>query len=161
MTRKAETRARAGTARAATEAIQKAAAGWPSPPVRLSAKEQRFWDSVMVARLPQQWAQVDLHVAAELARALCDINEHRIALKKEGSLIDGKANARHALIETLNRRVLAQMRLLQIHAVATVGPKREQGGTKAEAEAAAAALRKPKNAAQDIDSLLAQPRRFQ
>jgi hypothetical protein len=156
----------AGTAAAALDAIQQAAAGWPEPPPGsgLRPTERRVWDAIMVARLPQQWAQVDLLHAANLARCLADINSNRAKLLKEGMVVKTpsgpKVNPRHALLETLNRRAIALTRVLQLHAVATAGPKREQAGSKGEAEAAAAALKQNRGAA-DVDQLLAQPRRLQ
>jgi hypothetical protein len=153
-----------GTAAAAFDALQQAAAGWPPMPPTLRASERKFWDSVMIARLPQQWAQVDLLHAANLARCLADIELNRKAMLHEGTLMRSpsgpRLNPRHALLETLNRRAIALTRVLQLHAVATIGPKNEQPGRKAEAEAAADALTKRRAApgADDVDALLARPR---
>jgi hypothetical protein len=163
MARKAESKPRAGTTTAAVEAMRQAAGGWPAPPVKFAAAERKVWDAVMIARLPQQWAQVDLLVAVNLTRALTEIEAQRALLDREGDIVEGRLNPRHRLVETLNRRVLAQMRLLQIHAVAATGPKREQAGAKGEAEAAAAALQKAKVGAKtkpdfNSDDLLARPR---
>ena len=153
-----------GTAAAAFEALQQAAAGWPPPPPTLRPSERKFWDAVMIARLPQQWAQVDLLHAINLARSLSDIELNRAAMLREGQLVKSPAgprlNPRHALIETLNRRAMSLTRILQLHAVATIGDKREQGGVKGEAAAAAAVLKehRPRPGADDVDALLARPR---
>jgi hypothetical protein len=131
----------------------------------------------MIARLPQSWAAVDLLHAAQLARALADAEANRKLLLREGQIIKGKPNPRLALIEVLTRRSLSLTRILQIHAVANV-PKREQGGEKGEAAAAAAALQadpstntgetadlstgKPRDLSTwSPDDLLARPRRLQ
>lgn len=133
-------------------------------PPTMRPSERKFWDAVMVARLPQQWAQVDLLHAANLARCLADIELNRKAMLREGTIIRSpsgpRANPRHAVLETLNRRALALTRVLQLHAVATIGPKQKQPtASKAEAEAAAGALkkRKPAPGADDVDALLARP----
>ncbi len=121
----------------------------------------------MVARLPQQWAQVDLLHAANLARCLADIESNRRLMLREGMVIQApsgpRVNPRHGLLETLNRRAIALTRVLQLHAVVTIGPKAGLG-SKAEAEAAAAALKKPRKkapGADDVEELLARPTRLQ
>jgi hypothetical protein len=152
-----------GTARAAFDALQQASAGWPPMPPTMRESERKFWDAVMIARLPQQWAQVDLLHAVNLARCLADIEVNREAILSEGMVITSpsgpKLNPRNALLETLNRRALAITRVLQLHAVATIGgEKQKQVGTKAEAGAAAGVLKQAQKAADDHDSLLARPR---
>ncbi len=122
-----------------------------------------FWQAVMVARLPQQWAKVDLMHAANLARCLADIESSRKALLKEGMVLKTaagpKINPRHQILETLNRRALAITRVLQIHAMATIGGTQKLGAGKAEAEQAADVLAPPADTRMaDMDSLLARPR---
>jgi hypothetical protein len=113
----------------------------------------------MIARLPQQWAQVDLLHAANLVRCLADIEVNRTAMLREGMVKAGKVNPRHGLLETLNRRAIALTRVLQLHAVATIGDNKDQSGAKAEAEKAAAVLKKHgRPGADDVDALLARPR---
>lgn len=113
----------------------------------------------MVARLPQQWAEVDRLHAVNLARCLADIEVNRKAILREGTLIrtpsGQRLNPRHALLETLNRRAMFLTRLLQLHAVPIVGRAKDQGGAKGEAAQAEQALR---DAAQHDDALLARPR---
>ena len=117
----------------------------------------------MIARLPQQWAQVDLLHAANLARCLADLEVNRKALLHERTLLDGRLNPRHALAEMLHKRSVYLTRVLQLQAVTTIGPARENAGAKAEAEKAAAALKKPSKRASgyDSDELLARPPRLQ
>lgn len=84
-------------------------------------------------------------------------------VKSAGTL---KLNPRAGYLETLNRRAIAQTRFLQLHAVATIGPKGKQAGTKAEAEGAAAALNGASQPAKPAgpfnpDELLATPTRLQ
>ena len=165
-TKRAGRRPAAGTAAAAFDALQQAAAGWPPMPSSLRASERTFWDAVMIARLPQQWAQVDLLHAANLVRCLADIEVNRKAMLREGNLVKSpggpRLNPRHALLDTLNRRAVLLTRILQLHAVSTIGPKQAQSGTKAEAEAAAATLKQAAAAHDgDADALLARPPRMQ
>lgn len=149
--------------------MQQAAAGWPALPSTLRASERKFWDAIMVARLPQQWAQVDLLLAANLARCLADIESNRRLMLREGMVTRSpsgtRVNPRHGVLETLNRRAIALTRVLQLHAVATIGPKADRPtASKAEAEGAAAALKKPRKeapGADDVDALLARPTRMQ
>jgi hypothetical protein len=150
------------------DALRQAAIGWPAPPICLRASEEPFWHSVMIARLPVQWARVDLLHAANLARCLADIESNRAALLHEGTLIrtaaGPKINPRHALVETLTRRSIALTRMLQLHAVVTVGPVgKGAGSSKGEAGNAAAALgpaptQHKRRGGFDADDLLAKPR---
>lgn len=121
----------------------------------------------MIARLPQQWARVDLMHAGNLARCLAAIDSNEAALAREGDMIgrgaDKRVNPRHALVETLNRRAIALTRVLQLHAVATIGEKSEgAGAAKQAAGSAASALDlDPAKGKFNSDDLLARPRRLQ
>lgn len=123
----------------------------------------------MICRLPQAWHAADLLNAANLARCYGEIELQRKRLFREGDLVGDppRLNPRHNLIEKLNRRALAIVRILQLHAVAQVGgEKGDQIGKKAEAAKAAEALDKasatpPAAGTFDPDSVLAQPRRLQ
>jgi hypothetical protein len=114
----------------------------------------------MVSRLPQQWASIDLQHATNLARCLADIEVNRAAILREGTLMgkgsEARLNPRLSLIDTLNRRAMSLTRILQLHAVATIGHTQHQEGTKAEAATAAAVLKEA--AAHEADTLLARPR---
>ncbi|RPI34002.1 MAG: TerS protein [Hyphomicrobiaceae bacterium] len=131
-------------------------------PPSLRASEKVFWDAIMIARLPQQWAQVDLLHAANLARCLADIDVNRAAALREGTMLKSPAgpriNPRLQLIDTLNRRAVLLTRILQLQAVATIGAAQKHTGTKAEAGAAASALKQAQEASNGIDALLARPR---
>jgi hypothetical protein len=159
---KKPTRRYSGSEASKLDALKQAAAGWPALPATLYASDKTYWDAIMIARLPQQWANVDLLHAANLARCLADIDANHKEARREGAMVDSpaglKINPRLQLIDTLNRRAVLLTRVLQLQAVATIGAAREQTGTKAEAGAAASVLRKAKEAADDRDSLLARPR---
>jgi hypothetical protein len=151
----------AGTAAAAAQALAQAAAGWPQCP---NGVNPQHWDAIMVARLPAQWAAVDLVLAENLARCLQGITENQAALEREGYMLgrgkDRFVNPRNAIVEKLNRRSLAITRLLQLHAVPSARAA-DKAGAKGEAGAAAAVVKGSAAAADDSDSLLAQPRRLQ
>lgn len=151
-----------GTAAAALDALRQAAAGWPTMPPTLRASERKFWDAVMIARLPQQWAQVDLLHAANLARCLADIEVNRKAMLREGTLVKSpggpRLNPRCLLLERLHQRSVLLTRVLQLQAVATIGQAQKQIGTKGEAEGAAAVLKRAQAASSSTDALLARPR---
>lgn len=124
----------------------------------------------MICRLPEQWHQADLINAANLARCYGEIEQQRGRLHREGDTVGDppRMNPRHALIETLNRRALAIIRVLQLHAVATIGEKRFAPGVKGEAAKAADVLEEAAQHQQqaptggfDPDSLLAKPMRMQ
>lgn len=151
-----------GTAAAALDALRQAAAGWPAMPSTLRASERKFWDAIMIARLPQQWAQVDLLHAANLARCLADIEVNRRAMLREGTVVKSPAgprlNPRCLLLERLHQRSVLLTRILQLQAVATIGQAQKQTGTKGEAGAAAAVLKQAREASNGVDALLARPR---
>ena len=163
-------KARSGTIAAKQEALRQALAGWPEPPanVPLRKHELAFWRPILICRLPEQWHEADLINAANLARCYGEIEQQRARLYREGDMVGDppRLNPRHGLIETLNRRALAIVRVLQLHGVATIGKKGDAPGVKGEAAGAAAALEEVKRQAPagdewNPDDLLAKPTRLQ
>jgi hypothetical protein len=154
---KGKEKPRAGTTNGAIEAMRQAVEGWPEPPEPLQAKEMPFWHAVVQARLPEQWAPIDLAHAANLARCLADIEANRASLLAEGTIIETstgpKINPRCALLESLLRLSMSFTRVLQLQAVATVGPASKQVAKKGDAATAAAVLK-----GFNADDLLARPR---
>jgi len=150
----------AGTVAAAVDAAQQIAAGYPEPPKSVEMREQDrpFWEAVLRARLPQEWARIDLVHAAQLARTMSDIEENRALLLVEGDMVSNakngstKLNPRHALLEVLSRRSMSLTRILQLHAVVKFGQASKVAGSKAEAETAAATFEQHPD-----DDLLARP----
>lgn len=136
-------RAAAGTVKATLQAIEM---GLPKPPANVKLRQQDipFWNSIVRCRLPQQWVDLDLACAANLARALADIEENRALLTKQGDVIETtygpRVNPRHALVEMLTKRAMSYVRLLQLHAVATIGQRSKLGTAKGEADALAKAM---------------------
>lgn len=90
-----------------------------------------FWHSITRARSADRWNESDLEAAAELARTKFNIERLNKELLNESDIIYNErgtqiVNPKHALLETLTRRVVALSRLLQVHAEATQGKSRDQ-----------------------------------
>lgn len=155
----------ANTAQSSTEALADVARGYPSPPSNLAAAELAYWHGILQVRLPQAWAAADLVHAANLARCFADVDKLRRRLAREGTVVKNpksgatKLNPLLSLIDTLTNRSIALTRLLQLHAVARVGPARDQGTRKGEAmEANRALAGSPKQEEGfDPNDLLAKP----
>lgn len=103
-------------------AMQAALAGDIQPPdfVRLREGDGPFWAAVVRARARSEWTGADLVNAANLARAMADIERIQGEIDAEGDTLEnarGTAvlNPKHALLETLSRRVMALNRLLQMN----------------------------------------------
>jgi hypothetical protein len=112
-----------------------------------------FYDAIVRARL--EWTEVDLAHAANLARCQADIEINEIMLKAEGAVITNAKgmpvmNPRHAILEQLSRRSVALSRMLQVHAIATVGPTEDQRGKNT-------AKRKAIESFSEEDDLIARP----
>lgn len=116
-------RHRADSAKAALKAAQNAAAGPIEPPASVTLREgdRPFWDAVVTSKARDNWTDVDLVTAAQLARAQADIERLQQQVDTEGYVIDGRINPAAQLVETLSKRAIALTRVLQVHALATVG----------------------------------------
>ncbi len=112
----------AGRVAAFAEAMRRVHA---PPHLLLRDTDGPFWSAVASARSPVEWSPVDLHLGVLLARSLADVERLQQAIDSEGDVIDGRANPKHAIVETLVRRVIALSRLLQIHARAVAGEHRD------------------------------------
>ncbi len=116
-------RARTDTAKAAVEAAQNAALPPLDPPecVTLRPADRPFWDRIVLSKARDNWTDVDLVSAAQLARAQSDIEELQRQIDVDGYVVDGKINPAAQMLETLSKRAIALTRVLQVHALATVG----------------------------------------
>lgn len=124
-------RAPSNSAQSSVAAMINAAKPLPQPPsfVRLTPDHMKFWPAIVRARARDEWADVDLIAAAQLARCMHEIEVEAEALRVEGSVIENARgtqimNPRHSVLEQLSRRQLALMRSMKI-AGATVGPAKE------------------------------------
>ncbi len=109
------------SASAAIDAALNAAKPLPELPkhVNLRPGDLPFWENILRARARDEWTDVDLVVAAQLARCQYDIETESITLDAEGSVVDNQRgtkvmNPRHAVLEQLARREMAIMRSLRL-----------------------------------------------
>ncbi|WP_341237920.1 TerS protein [uncultured Limnobacter sp.] len=109
------------SASAAIDAALNAAKPLPELPkhVNLRPEDFPFWENILRARARDEWTEVDLVVAAQLARCQYDIEKESLALDSEGSVVDNQRgtkvmNPRHAVLEQLARREMAIMRSLRL-----------------------------------------------
>lgn len=116
-------RHRSDSAKAAVKAAQNAAAAPIDPPacVTLRTGDRPFWDAVVSSKARDNWTEVDLVTAAQLARAQADIEGLQKKVDAEGYILDGRINPAAQMLETLSKRAVALTRVLQVHALATVG----------------------------------------
>lgn len=113
---------------AAVVAAQNAAQGPIAPPqyVTLPKAAMPFWRALVLNRPRDRWNDADLAIAAHLARAQADAERLQGEIDAEGDLLDdGKVNPKHRLLETAIKRIERLVRLLHVHAEATIGPARE------------------------------------
>lgn len=123
----------------------------PPAHVHLLGGAKPHFKAIVQARERASWNDHDLTLAATLANTICNADALQEDIAKEGDIVEGKANAKHAIHETLCRRIIALSRLLQVHPGARLGPAREVGRrTNKERELLA-------NMDDEYDYLLAQP----
>lgn len=152
---------RSDSATAALKAAKNAAMGPLMPPahVQISAAAMPDYIAVVRARARDEWSEMDLIVAAQLAECVARQREHDALLLAEGDVIENAkgtmvANPRVSILEQLARRQMAYMRSLQMggRVPGTAGDKRvKQQGRALERQARAA----HQEAADEADSLLA------
>lgn len=116
-------RARTDTAKAAVEAAQNAVLPPIEPPdcITLRPADRPFWDRIIMSKARDNWTDIDLVTAAHLARAQSDIEALQRQIDIDGYVVDGKINPAAQMLETLSKRAIALTRVLQVHALATVG----------------------------------------
>lgn len=130
----------------------------PPDHCRLSPADMPYWKAIVQARAKDSWTTVDLQHAANLARCQADIERVQQELYEEGDVLENARgtqilNPKHQLLETLTRRSVTLSKLVQVHAVATVGDADKQRGK----NSAAIKARVNAEKAIDDDFLLARP----
>lgn len=132
-------RPKSDTAAAAVSAALAAAKGLLQPPqhVSLPGEALKYWPGVVCARARDDWTEVDLVVAAQLAKCQADMAEEDAALDLEGKVIKNDRgtpvmNPRTAVMEQLARREMALMRALRIGGRAGGDPRDGAGRAKTE-----------------------------
>lgn len=114
-------RTRADSAASAVKAMLDAAKPDIEVPdwVTLTESAKPFWVGVVRARARDEWQDVDLVVAAQLAQCQADIAEEDEALRAEGRVLRNERgtpvmNPRTTVLEQLARREMALMRTLRM-----------------------------------------------
>ena len=136
MTKRADSAAfRADAVKNALDGVQ------PPSHIALTADHMPFWHAITQARHKESWTEIDLTHAANLARTQYDIEKEQRLLEIEGSVIFNERgtpvkNPRCSILEDLTRRAISLSRILQVHALATVGESKESRGKNTKARAA-------------------------
>ena len=112
-----------------------------APPlhVSLTDKDLPFWSSV-IAEFPKvDWTTHQLEVAAQLAKAMNDLEQERGQLRTEGYVLvvgdRSVANPRHGVARDLTNSIMSLRRNLQLHARAMNGEANDAGKRKSQAKA--------------------------
>lgn len=134
-TKTAPRRARSDSAAAAIKAAKNAAMDTPMPPdhVQISADALPDYHAIVRARARDEWSELDLIVAAQLAECIVRQREQDDLILLEGDVIKNDkgtmvANPRVAMLERLAGRQMAYMRTLQMggRVPGTAGDKRKK-----------------------------------
>jgi hypothetical protein len=151
-------RTRADSAASAVKAMVDAAKPDIQPPacVSLTASAEPFWAGVVRARARDEWSDVDLVVAGQLAQCQADMAEEDEALRIEGRVIKNDRgtpvmNPRTTVMEQLARREMALMRTLRMGGRIAGDARDEMGKRKTET----AARRARKEVEEEEDDLIA------
>lgn len=127
-------RTRADSAASAVNAMVNAAKPDVEIPdyVQLTDSAMPFWAGVVRARARDEWIEVDLVVAGQLAQCQADIAEEDAALRAEGRVIKNDRgtpvmNPRTTVMEQLARREMALMRTLRMGG-RIAGDSRDEAG---------------------------------
>lgn len=129
-------RPRSDSAAAAIKAMANAAKAEIQPPpyVVLTESAKPYWVGIMGARARDEWIEVDLVVASQLAQCQADMAEEDEALRIEGRVIKNDKgtpvmNPRAAVMENLARREMALMRTLRMGG-RVAGDSRDEAGSR-------------------------------
>jgi hypothetical protein len=138
-------RLRSDSVSATVRAAMNAAAPELRPPghCSLSPEAEKFWPAIIHARARDEWRDVDLVVAAQLAECQALIESESIKLRAEGLVVMGGKNgdtpvenARNRVVQTLATREMALMRTLVMGGHNAVGDPRNQAGARKAEDAA-------------------------
>lgn len=153
---------RSDSATSAIDAMKNAAKKPLVPPKQcpLRKEDLPFWNSIITSRSREEWTEVDLVIAAQLARTQADYEaEHTLLYQERPIEYDqhGRSfvNARCRYIDLLAKKQLALMRALRIAGIA--GTPRDNL-TKRQLEQQAREIRAGLMDDEDEDELLARPR---
>ena len=112
-------RQRSDSVQAAVNAIVAVSLPDLKPPAfcTLSPEAEKFWPGIIHARAREEWRDVDLVVAAQLAECQALIEQESKTLRTEGMVVPNDKgtmveNARNRVVQTLAQREMALMRTL-------------------------------------------------
>ena len=127
-------RNRSDSAESAVKAMVNAAKAALQPPIHTPLRPEAlsFWSGIVRARARDEWIEVDLVVAAQLAECQACIEEESTKVRAEGSVLENDrgtmvANPRMNILEALARREMALMRTLRMGG-RIAGDARDQAG---------------------------------
>jgi hypothetical protein len=126
---------------AAAKVIAASAGREIAPPahVPLQAGDLPFWASVIAEFPKADWTSHQLEVAAQLSKAMADLEQERGKLRTEGYVLvvgdKSMANPRHGIARDLTNSIMSLRRNLQLHARAVQGEARDAGKRKTQAKA--------------------------
>lgn len=108
--------------------------------VTLSPEALKFWPGITRARAREEWRDVDLVVAAQLAECQAMIELESASLRVEGTIQTNDRgtkveNPRNRVIQNLAQREMALMRTLLMGGKAAADPRSFAGARKTEAAA--------------------------
>ena len=108
--------------------------------VTLSESAVKFWGGITRARARDEWREVDLVVAAQLAECQAMIESESVSLRAEGTIVSNERgtlvdNARNRVIQNLAQREMALMRTLLMGGKSMGDARSFAGARKAEASA--------------------------
>lgn len=114
-------RLRADSTTSVIKAMSDAAMGELTPPSHIVITDSAipYWKGIVRARARDEWPDVDLVVAAQLAQCQSDMADQDVLLRSEGSIVANDRgtqimNPRATLMENLARREMALMRTLRL-----------------------------------------------
>lgn len=152
---------RSDSATAAIRAAKNVALGDPMPPehVQISADAMDDYRAIVRARTRDEWTEMDLIVAAQLAECVAKQREYDAQIMIDGPVVENAkgtlvANPLVSINERLAGRQMAYMRTLQMggRLPGTAGDKRKKQGARA---VEAGARRAAEEVAEQDDGLLA------
>lgn len=137
----------------------------PPAHVRLTTRDQPFFDSVIEEFARSEWTDHQLEIAGFLAIAMADLEQQQFELRSEGHMIKltskkkGNiyltANPRLQIVKTLSTSILSLRRSLSLHARAREGEARDAGRRRAAAKGVQEGVESAVDG--DEDGLIARP----
>lgn len=97
----------------------------PPAGVSMDAADLVFFGNVIAQAARSEWTDHKVELAALLARTMADLAREQDALRKEGSVIEGRLNPRAKLVQQHTAAILSLRRSLGLHTRAQEGEQRD------------------------------------